>query len=217
MSNRLYYNPASATGDPRTGMGYGKAQKIPSIGTGYGSEQVMGYKDTGIYVEPPEDLTDEELEDNPISDEDLDAFAVAVNLDYQPAGRYPGWPRADRSSLGSSQNWNPGPLAERDGLPKARTGPAPFSPSVLYPKGFDGPPMGTGGAGQAFRTTGNYRRTGTQYGTSRAPIDIGDEDDDLKFYTAVDVINMPEDEKNFLKWQIKIKKLLDVTECLVRR
>ena len=212
MPSKLYYN--SANFDYNQGGGYGKAQKTPSLGTGYGSEQVMGYKDSGIYVMAPDPPTEEELEDNPLSDEELDAFASAVNLDYQPA-QVTFWPRADRSSLGSSQNWNPGPLAERDGLPKVRTGPAPFSPHVLYPKGFDGPPMGTGGAGQAFRTTGNYRRTGTQYGTSRAPYDT-DDDNDLKFYTAVDVIDMPNDEKNFLKWQLKIKKLLDITESLVR-
>ena len=43
----------------------------------------------------------------------------------------------------------------------ARKGISPYSQ-----KKHTGGPIGTGGAGQAFRTTGNYRRTGTKRGWS---------------------------------------------------
>lgn len=39
----------------------------------------------------------------------------------------------------------------------------------LY-KNMDGPPIGTGGSGQAFRTTGNFKRKGTLWGFTRGNV-----------------------------------------------
>ena len=87
-------------------------------------------------------------------------------VDPDPQGL---WPRRDRSSLGHSSNrydlafGAQGALSEygfieekSDSLPKAMSGMVPFSSKTLYPSGFAAPPLGTGNAGQAFRTTGNF-------------------------------------------------------------
>lgn len=45
-----------------------------------------------------------------------------------------------------------------------------ISPIAGLYKNMDGPPIGTGGSGQAFRTTGNFRRTGTVWGYSNGNV-----------------------------------------------
>lgn len=72
-----------------------------------------------------------------------------------------------------------------------------------YPqKKFTGPAIGAGSANQAFRTTGNYRRTGTLYGTSRATI-FFDDDENFEFYDKQD----DPMSRAFLKQQRKIRKI----------
>ena len=85
---------------------------------------------------------------------------------------------------------------------------APFPSSVLYPRGFDGPPIGSGNAGQAFRTTGNLKRTGTQYGSSRAPID-SDQEEESNVMTFRDILELDPSERSMLKQRIKIMKILN--------
>ena len=60
MASSEYYKQGSATGDLRTGRGYGKAQKTPSFGTGVGSERSMGSSDSGIYAEPPPEYEEDD-------------------------------------------------------------------------------------------------------------------------------------------------------------
>lgn len=67
---------------------------------------------------------------------------------------------------------------------------------------FDGPPIGGGGSGQAFRTTGNLRKTGTLHGTSKAPIFLDDEDPVGFDYESTDPM-----ERSFLKQQKNMKKM----------
>ena len=109
MTKHLYYNPVAATGDPRKGMGYGKSQKIPSFGTGQGSERSMGSMETGIYTEPYESEDEEDEEDVGLGDRaNIDKFVKKINknvVDPDPAF----WPRADRGSLGqTSIGWGLG-------------------------------------------------------------------------------------------------------------
>ena len=185
--NRLYYDQSSY--DSRSGGGYGKSQKLPSFGKGLGSERSMGSSVSGIYLEPdPYDIDEDDqdaFEDETFEDESvMDKFVAKINS-FRP--RFDISRRADRGSLaGSSNRYD---LAERSRMPTATKGIAPFSSRKLYPKGFDGGPIGTGGSNQAFRTTGNYKRTGTQYGTSRAPLDmIGSSDDDyIHKYSLADL------------------------------
>jgi len=215
MSN-IYYNPSSATGDSRSGHGYGKSQsKMPSIGTGIGSEYIMGSSQSGIYPDPVDDVDDEDQLDV-IDDDDIDKFVRKIHRIHVVADPAGAGGRADRSSLGHSSNrFSTVGLSENDRMPGVRKGISPFSSRALHPNGFNGPAIGSGGSGQAFRTTGPIRRTGTQYGTSRAPINRHDPAE-LEFISLLDLINLPNDEKNFLKHQLRIKKILRMTESLER-
>ncbi len=208
--SRLYYNPAAANSDLRTGRGYGKAQKTPSFGTGQGSERSMGSSETGIYTEPPSETG---IDDDFGFDDDnlINKLIRKINKKYvKPDPAF--WPRADRSSLGKSSNSSAVAalaLTEQSPLPKVSGGIAPFSNRVLYPKGFDGPPIGTGGSGQAFRTTGPYKRTGTQYGTSRAPIDSKNDEEDFFMSSFSDIVNLDPAERSLMKQKIKLMKLFN--------
>ena len=210
MNTNLYYNPSSATADTRTGHGYGKAQKIPSLGTGLGSETIMGSSSSGIYTDPDIEPEEDEEEDYGFKDSsDIDAFVRKVNLKHvDPGPSF--WPRADRSSFaGSGNRFDLGTLGMSEtSLPKVRKGIAPFSNKTLYPKGFSGPPLGSGNAGQAFRTTGMLRRTGTQYGSSRAPI-TSFEEDDIGHMSFLDVLDLSNDERSIIRQRIKIMRILN--------
>jgi len=45
-----------------------------------------------------------------------------------------------------------------------------ISPIAGLYRNLDGPPVGTGGSGQAFNTTGNLRRTGTLWGFTKGNV-----------------------------------------------
>jgi len=204
----LYYNPANY--DSNAGGGYGVAGRpAPSFGKGSGSETIMGSSETGIYLQPscPEvsEEEQEEFEEEFLGDsDDIDAFVAKINK-WRP--RFDPSRRADRASFVSNQPLNMGLIGE-ESLPNVMSGIAPFSNKTLYPKGFSGPPLGTGGASQAFRTTGSYKRTGTQFGTSRAPFnDPGEVDVDIPAYSFLDVIDP--DLKTLLRQRIKILRLLN--------
>ncbi len=217
MAKRLYYNPSSAQADLRKDLGYGKAQKIPSLGTGVGSEAIMGSSETGIYTEPSDKcFLDDDPESFGFDEDDIDAFVKKINM-YHIRPDTSRWPRADRSSLGSSSNrWDLAmetvvPVPKGQPLPKARRGISPFSHRTLYPNDFDGPPLGTGNAGQAFNTTGPARKTGTQYGSSRAPLGTAD-DSEIENVNFLDIIDMDPDERSILKQRIKIMRILDTID-----
>lgn len=59
-----------------------------------------------------------------------------------------------------------------------------ISPIANLYKGKDGPPIGTGGSGQAFRTTGNLRRTGTQWGFTMGNVKSSKRKGENKFRLA---------------------------------
>ena len=84
----------------------------------------------------------------------------------------------------------------------ARKGISPFK----QPK-HSGPPLGGGGSGQAFRTTGNYRRTGTQYGSSRPHKIMTDIEDDNIW--DISKLNDPM-ERAFLRHNNRVKKVLSL-------
>jgi len=176
----------------------------------------MGSSDTGIYVEPDETGVDIDFEEDFGFDEDseIDAFVNKINgktIVADPTF----WPRADRSSLGQSGvSSAPAALALTEmspssGFPTARKGMVPFSNKTLYPGGFSGPPLGSGGANQAFRTTGPYKRTGTQYGSSRAPMPLPMEDDDPEILNFIDIVSMSPEERAMARRKIKLLKVLN--------
>ena len=84
----------------------------------------------------------------------------------------------------------------------ARKGISPFK----QPK-HSGGPIGTGGSGQAFKTTGNFVGIGTQYGSSR-PHKILTKIEDDRIFNISDM-NDPM-ERSFKRQQNKIKKVLSI-------
>ncbi len=84
----------------------------------------------------------------------------------------------------------------------ARQGISPYK----QPK-HSGPPLGGGGSGQAFRTTGNYRRTGTQYGSSRSHKLLTDIEDENLW----DITKMSDPmERSFIRHNNRVKKVLNL-------
>lgn len=76
---------------------------------------------------------------------------------------------------------------------------------------FDGPAIGSGQADQAFKTTGNYFYTGTQYGTSRKPLPHPEEDLNSVF-NSYDLFDNDRIENNYLKHQNRVNKVLKMIE-----
>lgn len=84
----------------------------------------------------------------------------------------------------------------------ARKGISPFKQSK-----HSGPPIGTGGSSQAFRTTGNFKRTGTQYGSSRPHKIMTDIEDE----NIWDICKLPDPmERAFLRHNNRVKKVLNI-------
>ena len=207
-------NDSKTPYDRRTNHGYGKAQKIPSFGTGIGSMRSMGSSDTGIY--PEEDDFDYEEIDMPFdSEEDAAKFISKINLNYKTSDSVR--PRADMSSLGHSSNkFSTVGLSEQAPIPKASDTISPFSRGTLYPNGLG---SATGGSSTQHGSTtiapGKKGGDGTKFGFSRKPLDAID--DGIRFLSIVDLFSLPIDERNFLKQQIKLKKALYVAECLEKQ
>ena len=84
----------------------------------------------------------------------------------------------------------------------ARKGISPFK----QPR-HSGPPLGTGGANQAFRTTGNFVGIGTQYGSSRPHKLLGDIEDN-PVYNLDDIL--APFERSFLRRNNRVKKVLNL-------
>ncbi len=187
----IYYNPSSY--DANTGAGYGRLTPRFHKQMKLGAEVWPYREEDDAY----DDLDEDEL-DHFVKNINKGKIRKKVGTYYRtdPSNR------ADRSSLGTNHR---GDLKVTESMPGTRRGISPMSSKNLYPKGFSGPPLGTGGAGQAFRTTGSYKRTGTQYGTSRAPLPIAGEDDDLKLYHLNDIPDV--DELSLLKKRLKLLKL----------
>jgi len=70
-----------------------------------------------------------------------------------------------------------------------------------------GPPLGTGGSGQAFKTTGNYKRTGSFFGYSR-PHKILTDIEDENIFNLKDMLHPL--ERSFKRQQNRIKSLFEI-------
>jgi hypothetical protein len=214
MKENLYYNQSAGPSDGRQGMGYAKGQKVPSYGTSVGSMRSMGSPETGIYMMPSPEEEEYDDDDYPLDDNDTDRFVNMINKVIVRADPT-FWPRADRSSLGHSlpavglsELCNSNSATGK--MPGVSSGISPFSSRALYPCGL-GAPIGSGQAGQSFRTTGPGRKGGTQYGSSRAPVDVEDEgeSEELGFF---DIIDTDPEERVVLRQNARIMKVLNRLE-----
>ena len=208
MRKHVYYNPSSYDG--RSGHGYGTTKTKFT-----GQETVMGSKDTGIYVIPHTDPDDE------LDEEDDYIFGNVVDRILQKIQHVPthpiGYNRQDKATYTKNQ------ARISESRTPVRNSISPIPARNLYPAGpskrlsgqgsggFDGLPMFTGAANQAFRTTGPARKTGTLKGTAASPYPPDDKED-IYFFNMEDFGNIDIDELNLLKQTIKIKKVIDGLE-----
>ncbi len=148
---------------------------------------------------------EEEYEDDPSEEENLDLInqKIVNNLPMQYSDPYAG-KNVDRSAgqLKNTGGAGGGFLAEFSDPHKntVRKGISPYPQSK-----HSGGPIGTGGAGQAFRTTGNYKRTGTHKPHQHMAVDNDENVFNLKDFLSDD---NDVDIKNFRHQENKVKKVL---------
>lgn len=169
--------------DTRPGAGI-TMKRDPVLGTTVGNERSSGDIYDKFY------LDDEEYEDEEC---DVDRDAIAKKI-YQPVFNMD--PKRSTVSHTGGNMRQVGALNEEHTNP-IRTGISPYPQ-----KKFTGPAIGGFSTDKSY-TTGPYRRTGTLYGTSRAPLD-NYETDPLMFGEEPP----DKDEISFLKYQKKIAKTL---------
>ena len=173
-----YYRPLPA-GDANVGSGYGTTSP-KGLGSEYSRESTYPYR-TDSYEDSDE--FDEDLEE--FVDDDLLGDLNLINRMMNKAniGSIASDPvskasRSDRAGFATGQRFDLAPLSEID-MPGIRKGDSthgsmsPIPLKSLY-KGFSGPALGGTSTSFAYRT-GPGRKSGTQYGTSRAPLPTDDD------------------------------------------
>jgi hypothetical protein len=170
MNTHLYYNASSGPKDNRLGHGYGvnSTGRHPVLGKTAGNMTV--YPSGGRYDKTPDD--EDKLKKD--TDDFVEDLVTKTKIKNKIDHGYIGSDQGAQSSVDArTLTKNQQALEEQmQFTAKARPGISPFSHNTIYkPGGFDGGPIGTGDADQAFNTTGPARKTGTQYGSSRAPLD----------------------------------------------
>lgn len=186
--------------DGRKGHGYGTTD--PKFDITYQKGSIYPY------VEPPREDVEEDVED--ILDifggdaSSIDKFVRMINKNVM---RNDPSRRADRASFVSNQKIRlpESSIAMRKGDSLYGT-MSPIPKKTLYGS-FDGPAVGGSSSNVAFNP-GTYKGTGTQYGTSRAPLYFGSEeydpDDDISAYTLEDILYP--DVKAVVKARRRVRK-----------
>jgi len=166
--------------DDRKGGGYGTID--PKFDITYQKGSIYPY------IHPPEEdeSTDEPFEGDNAA---LDKFVRMVNLGVL---RNDPSRRQDRASFVSNQRIRipESNISTRRGDSLHGT-MSPIPKKTLYGT-FDGPAIGGSSTNIAFNP-GTFKRTGTQYGTSRAPLYLGSEDldadEEMTAYTLEDILH----------------------------
>ena len=180
-----YYNVYADISNYDTRPGAGITMNSDSIlGTTVGNERSMG----DIY---DKSFIDEDEEEVDIDDVDLEAIAKKL---YQPV--YKTDPK--RSTVAHTG----GNMRQVGALNEEHTNPIRSGISPYPQKKFTGPAIGGHSSVHSY-TTGPARKTGSLYGSSRAPLD-NYETDPLMFGEEPP----GRDELSFLKYQKKIAKIL---------
>jgi hypothetical protein len=183
--------------DYKTGGGYGRqGGKHPTLGLTSGNARPMH---NPIYSNQ---LTDDEADeiDNFVDDVNQDTKKKIHNKALLGIGPIDN-SRVDRASLASNNHTGIFEFADHH-MNTIRKGISPYP----QPK-HTGGPIGTGGSGQAFRTTGNYRRIGTQYGSSR-PHKLYTDIEDNNIFNLSDMLHPM--ERSFKRQQSRVKKVLSL-------
>lgn len=211
----LEYTGVVPAGDARVGYGYGTLSP-----KGLGSEYRR--EDTFPYLQRPEgegEEFDEEVDEFSdayfAGDSDLiDRFVSKIN--WRMGGTFSLEPRArahaDYRGFATGQRFDIATLRERNmNMPGISTGSrlygtmVPFSMRSLYGN-LDGPALGGSTTQFAYRTgPGKVGGDGTQYGTSRRPLDT--EDDGIR---VAHLENIPDPSiRTIMRTRSQIKKVLN--------
>jgi len=169
--------------DTRPGAGI-TMKSDPVLGVTVGQERSSGDIYDKFYLDDEED---EEEECN------IDRDAIAKKL-YQPV--------FNMDPKRSTVSHTGGNMRQVGALNEEHTNPIRSGISPYPQKKFTGPPIGGASTDKAY-TTGPARKTGTMYGSSRAPLDMY-ETDPLMFGEEPP----GKDEISFLKYQKKIAQTL---------
>ena len=202
-----YYRPLTG-GDANVGGGYGTL-KPKGLGSEYTKGKTYPYTEDSIdddddFLDDVEELIDQYgLSDFNLSNRLTNKTGTGYVTD-DPVGSSQ---RADRAGFVSGQRLDIGSLRELNNMPVRKGDPvhgsiSPILFKSLY-KGFTGPALGGASNSLSYRTAPG-RKTGTQYGTSRIPLAI--EDDDIRVFNA-DEIPDPS-VRAIMKTRNKIKKVL---------
>jgi hypothetical protein len=190
--------------------GYGalRNKKDSALGTTAGQDRVLG----DIYREPDEYADAEySVEDMDVPDKVRKKIAAVIDQ------------HALKNDFGANSATDKRTLTKNQAVLEQHTNPTTtgISPQIGgskmmsmtgVTKKFDGPAIGAGQADQAFKTTGNYFYTGTQYGTSRKPLPKEDEDLDPVF-NSYDLFQKDPVANNYIKQQNKVKNILNSIEA----
>lgn len=173
----------------------------------YDSTQKFGHKHLGkqSYGQSKQihqyDLSEDE-------EEELDDFVDQVNNSKIAAKtgasgkvKVSDFLRGRQDNAGPTKN-QPMGLYEFSGYHKnpIRRGISPYK----QPK-HSGPPLGGGSSGQAFRTTGNFKRTGSFFGFSRPHKNLSTVEDE-NIFNLSDILHPL--ERSFKRQQNRIRKIL---------
>jgi hypothetical protein len=173
-----YYRPLPA-GDANVGSGYGTTSP-KGLGSEYSRESTYpyradSYEDDLEFDEDLDDFVDEELlGDLNLINRMMNKASVG-SIASDPVSKAS---RSDRAGFATGQRFDLAPLSETE-MPPTRRGDSvygtmtPISFKSLY-KGFSGPALGGTSTSFAYKT-GPGRKSGTQYGTSRAPLPTDDD------------------------------------------
>lgn len=169
-------------------------------------------KEKIIHQYENENIEDLDKSKDNLEEDDLDEFVDAVNkkIGQKTANsskiKITDYFRGRQDNGGLSKNV---PLFEFSGHHQntIRQGISPYPQ-----KKHSGGPIGTGGSSQAFRTTGNFKRTGTLFGWSRPHKNLSTVEDEYIF-NLQDMLHPL--ERSFMRQQNKIRTLFnDINKSL---
>lgn len=152
---------------------------------------------------------EEDSEEEDSEEEELDQFVNNINKKINAKAGASG--KIKITDFGRGRQDNAGPaknqplgLMEFSGNHKntIRKGISPYK----QPK-HSGPPLGGGGSGQAFKTTGNFKRTGSYFGFSR-PHKLLTDIEDENIFNLNDMLHPF--ERSFKRQQNRIKGLFEI-------
>ena len=174
--------------------------------TGKEPSSIVGKQSVGNtslkYLYSEEEDVDEDLEEN---EQGVSSISSKIVHSMPMTATDPYAARSVDRAAGQLKNTGGANVFEYAGNHKnyIRNGISPY-PQPQHTGGI----IGTGASDQAFKTTGNFKRTGTQYGSSRPHKNLTDIDDSQIFNLSDLIDEKDPDIYPFARQQNRVKKVL---------